>query len=307
MTINKIYHTPALLKETIGFLKVKKGGKYIDATLGGGGHSEEIIKRGGIVLGLDMDKEAIKYAKNRLSQVVTACPDLTPPKIVKTNFSRIKEVAEKEGFSQVDGILFDLGVSTHQLETPSRGFSFNLPTDKKVELDMRMDPENQKITAKDLINILSEKELSKMFKEFGEEKFARKYARAICRARLKKPIVFTDQLVEIIMKEAPKKGPFERTHPATRVFQALRIAVNSELESLKEALPQTVDLLAPGGRLAILSFHSLEDGIVKRFFTENENQGIFKIITPKPVTPTAEEIAKNPRTRSAKLRVAARL
>lgn len=301
MKISENYHTPALLKETLEFLEVKPQGKYIDATLGGGGHSEEIVKRGGLLLGLDLDPEAIQYASQRLKKI--ACPDLPPPKIIQANFSEIAKVAIENGFTEVEGILFDLGVSSHQLETPSRGFSFN----QEGILDMRMNPQGQQVTAKDLVNGLTEKELAELFWKLGEEKFAKRFARAICQERLKQPIQTTNQLAEIILRVAPKRGRFDRTHPATRVFQALRIAVNDELNSLREALPATLGLLKTGGRLVILSFHSLEDGIVKRFFLEKEKKGVLKILTPKPVGPKKEEIEQNPRARSAKLRAAEKI
>jgi len=293
-----VYHTPALLKETIAFLRIKPEERYIDATLGGGGHSEEILKAGGWLLAIDQDPDAIKNAKIRFS----ACPSSSRVVIVKGNFARIGEIAKENDFTKVDGILFDLGVSSHQLETAERGFSFNL----EGPLDMRMDPELS-VTAKDLINALSEKELEELFSKLGEEKFARRFARAVCRERETKKIETCDELAEIIVKSAPPRGKLDRTHPATRIFQALRIAVNDELNNLREALPQAVELLNQKGRLVILSFHSLEDGIVKKFFWEKEKEGLLKIITQRPVEPGEEEINENPRARSAKLRVAEKL
>jgi 16S rRNA (cytosine1402-N4)-methyltransferase len=305
MQIKGEYHIPALLKETIDLLEVRPGKRFIDATLGGGGHSKEILLRGGELLSIDRDPEAVKNMEDFLK----ACPSPAkgggksrPPRLVQANFSDIDKVAQENGFTEVDGILFDLGVSSHQLETPARGFSFNL----EGPLDMRMDP-NLSVTAKDLVNGLNEGELAELFSKLGEEKFSKRYSRAIVKARQVKPIETCNELAEIILRNSPPKGKFDRTHPATRVFQALRIAVNDELNAAKEAFPKALGLLKKGGRLAVLSFHSLEDGIVKRFFLENEQKGIIKVITEKPVTPTPEEVKQNPRARSAKLRVAEKI
>jgi len=308
-----IYHVPALLNETVRALNIRPKYKYIDATLGGGGHSEEIVKKGGILLGIDQDPEALSYASERLKM---ACPGLTPPKFVQANFAEIDKVAREFGFEKVDGILFDLGVSSHQLETSHRGFSFN----QEGPLDMRMSP-NLSVTAKDLVNGLNEGELTELFWKLGEEKFSRRFARAVCLARQIKPIKTCNELAQIILQEVSPRGRYDRTpachrlaakqlagrHPATRVFQALRIAVNDELNSLKIALPKAVELLNNQGRIVVLSFHSLEDGIVKRFFAEQEEKGILKIINKKPITPTKEEIRLNPRARSAKLRAAEKI
>ncbi len=293
------YHIPALLNETVRALNIRPRKKYIDATLGGGGHSEEIVKRGGILLGIDQDPEAISFASERLKK---ACPGLTPPVFAKGNFTSISRLARENDFDKVDGVLFDLGVSSHQLETSYRGFSFN----QEGSLDMRMDP-GLSVTAKDLVNGLNEGELSKLFLKLGEEKLAKRYARAICGARAGRQIETGDELAKIIMEHAPPGKKYERIHPATRVFQALRIAVNDELNSLKEALPQALELLNPEGRLVVISFHSLEDGIVKRFFLENQQKNVLKIINQKPVVPTEKEIKLNPRSRSAKLRGAEKL
>lgn len=289
---------PALLKETVDFLEVKGGKKYIDATLGGGGHSEAILRRQGELLAIDRDPEAIEFASQRLKK---ACPT-SPFRVVQGNFADLGKIARENGFKKVDGVLFDLGVSSHQFEEASRGFSFN----REGPLDMRMDP-TLSLTARDLVNVLNEGELYELFSKLGEEKYSRRFARAICGARRVKKIETCDELAQIILKSAPPRGKFGRTHPATRVFQALRIAVNDEINSLKEALPQATDLLNFQGRLVVLSFHSLEDGIVKRFFLDKEKMGVLKIITGKPVEPTKEEVEVNPRARSAKLRVAEKL
>lgn len=287
------FHIPVLLSRVIGGLAVAKGGKYIDATVGGGGHTWEILKRGGRVLGIDCDPEAIKHVKNKIKN------DLT---LVRGNFVHLKEIAEKEGFTKVSGILFDLGVSSHHLETDYRGFSFN--TD--APLDMRMDPDLS-VSAADLINGLNEGELDELFKKYSQEYHSRAIARAIVRARTLKPIKTCNQLAEIIIRVRGRRGRFDRTHPATRVFQALRIAVNDELNNLKQALPQAVDLLEKKGRLVVLSFHSLEDRIVKNFFKEKEAKGLLQILTKKPIRPNEEEIKVNPRSRSAKLRIAEKI
>lgn len=289
------YHIPVLLLSAIQGLNIVPGKKYLDATLGGGGHSLEIVKQGGQVLGIDRDPEAIEFARKKIQ----ACPDTSPPKFVLGNFANIAEIARANDFAEVDGILFDLGVSSHQLEAVHRGFSFNQPG----PLDMRMGPDLS-VTAADLITVLNEGELFELFAKLGEEKFARRYAKAICSARGTKKIETCDELAKIILREAPPRGKHDRTHPATRVFQALRIAVNDELNSIRLALPKAADILNPNGRLVVISFHSLEDGIVKRFFQEKEKEGVFKILTKKPITPSQEEVLANFRARSGKLRVA---
>lgn len=302
-----VFHTPVLLKEVVEFLKVRKGEKYIDATVGGGGHTEAILKAGGEVLGIDCDPEAVAFSRKHLA---LACPVPTererpsgPPdvfrwKIVQGNFADLKEIAQENGFVSVAGILFDLGVSSYQLKTAERGFSFQAD----MPLDMRMNPD-LKVTAADLINGLTKGELYELFTKYSEEKLAWPIAAAVARARAVRPVDRCDQLARIV--EAVYKKHYRarsRIHPATKVFQALRIAVNDELNSLKEVLPQAVELLQPGGRLTVISFHGLEDGIVKRFFKEKEKEGILKILTKKPARPTDKEIEENPRARSGKLR-----
>lgn len=287
------FHIPALLKEAIDGLNVKPGSQYIDATLGGGGHTGEILKRGGIVLGIDQDPEAIGHVNLTLKTEHL--------KLAHGNFAHLKEIGSQAGFNKVAGIIFDLGVSSHQLETEERGFSFN--TD--APLDMRMDP-NLAVTAADLVNGLTEKELYELFIKYAEEFHSRAIARALVRARTLKPITTCNELAEIVLR-VKRKGRFERTHPATRIFQALRMAVNDELNNLKKALPQAVELLDKNGRLAILSFHSLEDRIVKNFFKDQRDKGILEILTQKPIVPKEEETKENPRARSAKLRMGQKL
>lgn len=296
MQVGDTYHVPALLNEAIEALKIEPKKVYIDATLGGGGHSEEILKRGGFVIGIDQDPEAIEFTSKRL---VNACPTAektSPPKFALDNFVNIDKIACEAGFEKIDGILFDLGVSSHQFDTPERGFSFN----EEADLDMRMSP-TLSVTAGDLINGLTEFELSELFLKLGEEARAKRFAKAVLLARKVKKIETTLELAEVISRVAGKRG---KIHPATKIFQALRIAVNDELNNLKESLPKAVEILNSGGRIVVISFHSLEDGIVKRFFIEKEKQGILKIINTKPIVPTKEETEKNPRSRSAKLRIA---
>ncbi len=280
------YHIPVLLNEVLQALEIKPGEKYIDCTLGGGGHSKAILQAGGIVLGIDQDLEAIKNSEG------------TGIILRHGNFAHLKEIATEAGYTQVSGILMDLGVSSHQLETDYRGFSFN----RDGMLDMRMDPATQTVTAADLINAGGEKELASLFWRFGEERAAKAIAKKIIEERRKKKVETTDELAKIILS-VRKRTEGDRTHPATRVFQALRIAVNDELASLEAALPQAVELLRPGGKLGIISFHSLEDRIVKNFIREMGGIGVIRGITKKPVEPT-EEVSRNPRARSGKLRVA---
>lgn len=311
MKIKGEYHIPALLQETIDLLKVEPGKKYIDATFGGGGHSEEIVKRGGRLLGIDCDPEAVEFSRQRLEKACST-PYQTAGgiKLVWGNFVEIDKIAQENKFENVDGILFDLGVSSHQLETAERGFSFNIGG----ELDMRMDS-RLTVSAKELINVLNEGELAELFTRFGEEKFARRFAKAICRVRKIKKIETCDELAQVILENSlprgrpalTRRGRFDRTHPATRIFQALRIAVNDELNNLEVALPKAVRLLNTQGRLVVLSFHSLEDRIVKKIFLEQEKKGILKTINDKPIVPGKKEIEANPRSRSAKLRAAEKI
>ncbi len=286
------YHTSVLKAEAIDLLRVQKGELYIDATGGGGGHSEEILKRGGKVLVLDRDPQAIHEIEESLGKN----PNL---KVKEANFSHIYNIANELGFKSVMGIIFDLGVSSRQLDESSRGFSFQ----NSGPLDMRMDPSIQ-VTASDLINNLDKRRLNDIFQKYGQEKFSLAIADAVCSARQIRPINKTDELSKIIYEVYRKKGVRPKLHPATKVFQALRIVVNSELLNLEEVLPQTIRLLKKDGRLVVISFHSLEDGIVKRFLKQ-ENQ--LKILTKLPIGPTEAEIANNPRARSAKMRAAQKI
>ncbi len=288
------FHQPVLLDEVIRFLNIDSQRKYLDATVGGGGHSEAILKAGGQVLGIDWDPAAVEFAKEHLSLV---CPRASW-QVVQANFSRLKEIAERHGFRQVSGVIFDLGVSSHQLDTVERGFSWQ----KEAPLDMRMDP-SLAVTAADLLKILSKKQLNELFTRFVQEKRARAIAEALDRSRSLKPITTTKQLAGLVQGVYGERRKIRHIHPATKIFLALRLAVNSELANLEQALPQAVELLAPGGRLLVISFHQTEDRIVKQFFKENKE---LKILTKKPVTASPEEVVANPRARSARLRVATR-
>lgn len=309
------FHTPVLLNEIVEYLNIKKGKKYIDATIGGGGHTAAILHRGGIVLGIDIDADAIGYTKKHFAAElkIKSLPAQAGEnlKIVQGNFKDIDVIAREHGFDKVDGILFDLGMSSWQIEKSGRGFSFQ----KDELLDMRADP-NLKVTAADLINGLTTKELYELFTKFGEEKFSRRIAECVTKRRRVAPIKTTKQLADIVSEVYANVRGYQRgrtrIHPATRVFQALRIAVNDELRNLRDALPKTINLLVPDGRLVVISFHSLEDRIVKdfmRMYANEDESGVNKlrILTNKPVRPTAEEIEKNPRARAAKMRTAVKL
>ena len=310
-------HKSVLLKEAISYLKVTPGEKYIDATVGGGGHSWEILKRGGVLLGLDVDPDALGFFKRkledrgwkldnevralRLDNLASSVKLLTPPSsfqhlasrviLVQINFKHIDKVVENLNFGPVSGILFDLGLSSYQLEKSDRGFSFK----RDEPLDMRMDP-TLTITASDLVNNLCEEELHALFSKLGEEHFAGRIAAAICKERRVARIEDCKKLAEIIKETVPRRG---RIHPATKVFQALRIAVNKELESLGMALPKAVKLLKSGGKLVIISFHSLEDRPAKRLSSNKD----LEVLTRKVIRPDYLALKTNPKARSAKMRV----
>lgn len=287
------YHVSVFLKEAVDALNVQSGEKYIDATFGGGGHSFEIAKRGGEVLGIDVDEDAIRnYEKENTKHEGAVTKRI---RVAQGNFANITSIAEENNFKDVDGILFDLGVSSHQFDTADRGFSFQ----KDNALDMRMDMELS-VKASDLVNGLTKKELVMLFERYGEEHFARKIAEAIVGARSKKPIESTIDLAQVIERAVGRR---EKIHPATRVFQALRIAVNDELHSLENGLRQSVLLLGSDGRLVVITFHSLEDRIVKRAFLDYAQQGLGTVQTAKPLVPGDQEVQRNQRARSAKLRI----
>ena len=296
--VKKIFHKSVLYKQVLEGLNVKPGETYIDATVGGGGHTKGILELGGRVLGIDVDPDAIRHVANRESLTVREKNDklyaisdkLT---LVQGNFADLRKIAERYGFWETPGVLFDLGVSSHQLEESERGFSFR----QDAPLDMRADP-SLAVVAADLVNGLNEGELDELFCKYGEEPASRRLARAICQARVKKKITTTGELAGIIEKALGRRG---KIHPATRVFQALRIAVNDELNNLKKGLAEATELLKRNGRLVVISFHSLEDRIVKNFFKERLD---LQVLTKKPIVATREEIFENPRARSAKMRIA---
>lgn len=291
------YHKSVLLNEVIDLLHVQPSKKYIDATLGGGGHAKTIIEQEGIVLGIDVDKDAIDYVQKNLKLQI-ANGKLV---LVQGNFKDIDKIAHSQKFERVAGVIFDLGVSSNQIEKAERGFSFQ----KEGPLDMRMNQNEKLPTAMDFLNLEGKNELYEIFKEFGEEPRARHLASAIVGARKIKAFETTSDLLKVIEEVYGIQGPVSdktRSDISKRVFQALRIAVNSELESLREGLPKALDLLEDKGRLAVISFHSLEDRIVKREFLDFENKGLGKVITDKPIIPKKKEQAGNRRARSAKLR-----
>jgi 16S rRNA (cytosine1402-N4)-methyltransferase len=293
-------HVPVLLKEAIDFLNVRRGGTYIDATVGLGGHSYEIGKRLGApghLIGLDKDPAALEVAKAKLegsAGVPPASADWPKVTLMQCSFA---EVGERFGKNFADGLLADIGVSSLQLNDAARGFSFQA----EGPLDMRMDPRSER-TAEQVVNHLDERELADVIYEFGEERRSRRIARAIVRSR---PIRSTAHLADVISAAArPMNSESRRIHPATRTFQALRIFVNRELDDLRALVDAAPRVLKPGGRVVVISFHSLEDRIVKDAFREGAKQGYFSLLTKKPVTATEEESDRNPRARSAKLRAA---
>ena len=294
------FHVPVLLQAAVDFLKVKPGHWYVDATIGGGGHAREIIRQGGRVLGIDWDKQALMAAKEHLQK---AGPDASW-QLVKGSFADLQALVGQAKIKTVAGVLFDLGVSSHQLDSCGRGFSFQI----KEDLDMRMDPDTQAVTAKDLLTVLYEKELCEIFKKFADENLARPIARRIVRFRRVRPITTTKQLKRIVAEVYSRKKIRQRKiDPATKVFQALRIAVNDELNNLKSGLSQAFEILKPKGRLVVISFHSGEDRIVKQRFRQWKQEGEGEVLTKKPIMPSDKEKKANPRARSAKLRAIEKL
>jgi len=290
-------HIPVLLDEVIDNLKCLKEGVYIDCTLGEGGHAQRILEAispDGLLIGMDQDIEAIGRARENLKEyrenLVT----------FEKNFSEIRSILKSLEIKEVNGILFDLGLSNLQLLDAKRGFSFQ----RDGPLDMRMS-EKMKLTAAYLLNNLSFNELADIIYKYGEERWARRIVRAVVESRQKKPLETTLQLVELVKKAVPRSAWPRKIHVATRTFQALRIAVNNELTVLEKTLPQTIEVLRKGGRICIISYHSLEDRIAKNFFREYRKEGL-KTLFPKPITPSRRELQMNPRCRSAKLRVGER-
>lgn len=307
----EFHHKSVLLEEVIENLNIKPDGIYVDGTLGGGGHALEVVKRlneKGRLIGIDQDADAIEAAKERL------CDYQDRVTIVRSNYCDMKQELRKLGIEHVDGIVLDLGVSSFQLDTPKRGFTY---MEEDAPLDMRMDQRNSR-TAKDIVNGYSERELYRIIKDFGEDKFAKNIAKHIVAAREKKSIETTGELTEIIRASIPKKVQMAGGHPAKRTFQAIRIELNRELEVLQDTLDEMIDLLNEEGRICIITFHSLEDRIVKTIFKKNENpctcpsdfpvcvcgkKSKGKVVTRKPILPGEEELEYNSRSKSAKLRV----
>lgn len=303
-------HKSVLLYETVDELNIKPDGIYVDGTLGGGGHSYEIAGRlfeGGRLIGIDQDEDAIKAASKRLE------PYMDRVTIVRNNYCNMDKVLDELGIDKVDGIMLDLGVSSYQLDAADRGFTYNVDT----ALDMRMD-QRQEITAKDIVNEYSEFDLYRIIRDYGEDRFAKNIAKHIVAARQEKPIETTFELNDIIKAAIPMKVRATGGHPSKRTYQAIRIELNKELEVLENSIDMMIDRLKPEGRLCIITFHSLEDRIVKTRFRNNENPCTCppsfpacvcgkvpkgRVITRKPVVPTDEEINENSRSKSSKLRV----
>lgn len=305
-------HVSVLLQESISSLNLLENSVVVDATLGYGGHSSNILERisKGYLFAFDQDSEAIRYSTDRLSSIGT---NFT---IIKSNFVNMKEELEKRGINKVDAVLFDLGVSSPQLDDKSRGFSFH----NDARLDMRMD-RDQKLSAYEVVNEYSEQDLARIFYKYGEDKFSKSVARRIVEYRKEKPIETTLELVEVIKSGVPMKYRINK-HPARQIFQAIRIEVNHELDVIEPALSQALELLRVGGRVAVITFHSLEDRLVKNYFKEmtkiddkvkgmpnipDEYLPDFKLVVNKAIIPSDSEIENNPRARSSKLRVIERI
>lgn len=303
-------HKSVLLEETVNGLNIRPDGIYVDGTLGGGGHSYEVCKRlgqSGSIVGIDQDEAAIEAAGIRLKDFGEKVT------IVRSNYCDMKSRLHELGIDKVDGIMLDLGVSSYQLDTAERGFSYR----EDAPLDMRMD-RRQEMTARDIVNTYSEMDLFRVIRDYGEDKFAKNIAKHIVMARAEKPIETTGELTEIIRHSIPMKYQKKSGHPAKRTFQAIRIELNKELDVLRNSLDEMIEILNPGGRLCIITFHSLEDRIVKSAFKKNEDPCVCpshfpvcvcgnvskgRVITRKPILPSEEEMEENSRSKSAKLRI----
>jgi len=298
---NTKIHTPVMGVEVLEYLDLRPGKVIVDATVGTAGHSLAILERilpGGGLIGIDRDETSLAVARERLSKFGSAF------KLIHGNFVDIDTLLENQGVKSVDGILFDLGISTFQLQDISRGFSFQ----GEGPLDMRMDKDSY-ISAYDLVNNLNEEELSTLLWNFGEERWHNRIARLIVQERDREPITTTTQLANIVARSIPSRyrHRYYRIHPATRTFQAVRIAVNRELEILETAVNKAIAILNKKARICVISFHSLEDRVIKFAFRKAESEGLINIITPKPLTPRGLEVGANPASRSSKLRVAERV
>jgi len=290
------YHIPVLKNEVLEYLNPKPDKNFIDCTIGGGGHTKAILEKNGPkgrVLGIELDAQLYeKILKLNIDRLI----------LVHDSYTNLREITERKNFRSISGILFDLGLSNWHLKEGNRGFSFL----KNESLDMRYNSRSN-LTVEKIVNDFSEQEIEKILKVYGEERFAKRISKKIVEERKKRKIQTTFQLVGVIKKAVPDWYQHKKIHFATKTFQALRIVVNKELENLKIALPQTLKILERNGRLIVISFHSLEDRIVKNFLKENSKKGLIKILTKKPVRPSLEEVKKNPKARSAKLRSAIKL
>lgn len=289
------YHTPVMQKEVVEALSLPVGGCLVDCTLGMGRHSSLLVRSlgpQGKIIAIDRDRQSLDVAKANLSEMSSQFT------FVHDDFRHIDKILDHLGIASVDGILFDLGISSFQLDNQQRGFSIK----SNGPLDMRMDQESW-LSAYDLVNSLSEKEISKILKDYGEERWHSRIARRLVEARSIRPIETTKELSDIVLKATPRAAGWQKIHPATRTFQAFRIAVNRELESLDIALGKCASYLKPGGRICVISFHSLEDRIVKNTFRSFAQNGDFRLILKKPLYPAEDEVRENPRARSARLRV----
>lgn len=295
-------HEPVLLREAIESLHINSQDWYIDATLGAGGHTIEILQKGGNVLGIDQDPSMLEIAKSNIEEALLARPvpksNFGDYKLLHGNFTQIDSLAAKSGIQKFSGVLLDLGISNVHYEQKVRGFSFS---DPEAPLDMRLDPNSQGVTAADLLNGLREDQLRELFQVALDFPEARRLARRIVSERAKQPLT---KIANVLALSGAKVGSI---HPATKILMALRIAVNSELENIKIVLPKALQLLVPGGRLAVITFHSTEDGLVKHIFKNLEAENQARAITKKPIVPSLDELSKNQKARSAKLRVIEKL
>ena len=297
-------HISVLLHEALDGLDLKEGQIFVDATVNSGGHSSVVLEKFGKtikIVGIDVDAEALMRAKVNLIDPQDGYQHEHDVHLVESNFRNLDTALDSIGVGQVDAFLFDLGVSSNQIDDSGRGFSFK--RNEPLLMTLKSKPQGDDTTAYEVVNEWAEDTLADIIFGFGEEKFARRIARGIVEARAKEPIKTSEQLAEIITQSTPLFYRFKKIHPATRTFQAIRIAVNDELTAIKEGLRKAFERLKPGGRMAVISFHSLEDRIVKHYFKDLVDAGTARAVTKKPIAPTEQEQAENPRSRSAKLRI----